>query len=273
MKSLIKNKRLFIRTIALIIGLTLVGLGYGLNFNNSQTPLYIYFLYIFGAIIIFTSTFLIYGIINKNNQLNVKQISLIGVMGALTSILYIFLKFPLPFFPPWLEINFSEIPILITTFAYGPFSGSILVLIKFIIKLPSTITFGVGEFADLILGLVLTITSGLIYKKYHTFKGGIFSMVISMITCSLIAMLINWTILIPAYIKFTNITIEQLVKSLSFIPDINTNNFMICYLFIGVLPFNLFRYTLIFLVTLFLYKRIKFLLDKASNNTNKNTAE
>ena len=95
----------------------------------------------------------------SQHKFTVKEIALIGVQGALASLLYIFVKFPLPIFPSFLDLQVSEIPALITSFMYGPYAGAMVILIRFIIKLPFSGTAGVGEIADLIIGLVVVIIS------------------------------------------------------------------------------------------------------------------
>ena len=41
---------------------------------------------------------------------------------------------------------------------------------------------------------------------------------------------------------------------------VTDSNFMLYYLFVAVLPFNLFRYVLVFAITMILYKRLKSLI-------------
>mgnify|MGYP006983240225 FL=1 len=64
------------------------------------------------------------------------------------------------------DLNFSMIPIIICAFMLGPVDATVIVLIRFLIKLItiSTHTAGVGEIADLIIGASVAITSGVIYN-------------------------------------------------------------------------------------------------------------
>jgi hypothetical protein len=41
---------------------------------------------------------------------------------------------------------------------------------------------------------------------------------------------------------------------------VTDDNFMLYYLFVGVVPFNLFRYVIVFAITFLLYKRLKMLI-------------
>ena len=108
------------------------------------------------------------------------RIAVIAVLSAIAAVLYI-LKFPISvIFPSWLELNFSDIPALIGTFALGPLSGAIIVAVKIVLELlfTGTTTMFVGDFADLILGCAFVVPAGLIYKYHRTFKGALVGLVV-----------------------------------------------------------------------------------------------
>ena len=199
----------------------------------------------------------------QEKKLSVKEISMIGVQGAIASLLYIFVKFNLPFFPSFLDIQVSEIPALITSFAYGPAAGCFVIVVRFIIKLPFTGTAGVGEVADLILGLILVFVSGYIYKKKRTLNGALIGTGLGMSLAIFLGMFVNWLILIPFYIElYFHGSVAPLLGMCSMIPGINESNYMLYYIFFGALPFNIFRYVIVFMLTFILYKRVHFLIKK-----------
>ena len=47
---------------------------------------------------------------------------MIGLFSAVSTILMMF-EIPLPFAPSFYKLDFSELPVLIITFAFGPVSG------------------------------------------------------------------------------------------------------------------------------------------------------
>ena len=100
---------------------------------------------------------------------SIKRIAFVAIFAAISSLLYCYVKFPLPIFPSFLDVNFSMIPIIIAAFMLGPIDGVIIVLIRFLMKLilVGTGTQYVGEIADLVLGLVTTLGCGLTYKFYN----------------------------------------------------------------------------------------------------------
>ena len=98
--------------------------------------------------------------------------------------------------------NKKEIPALITSFAYGPIAGAIVIVIRCLIKLPFTGTACVGELADLLIGLSLVIPAGIIYKRHKSLKGALAAFAISASIATVVALVANWLILIPFYIDF-----------------------------------------------------------------------
>ncbi len=185
------------------------------------------------------------------------RMATIALFSALAGVLYC-LNFPISVaFPSWLELNFSDIPVFIGTFALGPVSGCIIVVVKILLKVIvlGTSTGFVGELADLIIGLGLVLPAGLIYKKHRTFKGAIVAMVAGSLCSTAVALLANWLILIPFYSGVYGMdTLITLMQPL--FPNCTRENFYSYYLWISVLPFNLMRCLIACLVTLPIYKRI-----------------
>lgn len=203
----------------------------------------------------------------ERKTLTSKQMAVIAVQGAISALLYMFVKFPLPFFPSFLDMQVSEIPALITSFMYGPIAGIFVLIIRFVIKIPFTGTMGVGEIADLIIGSLLVIIAGLIYKKHRTIKGALIGLSIGVVFSTVGAALVNWLVLIPFYLQlYFNGSMAPLIGMCSMIPGINESNFMVLYIFIGAVPFNLLRFICVFILTMLLYKRISFLFKKFTNN-------
>ena len=270
---------LFIVVALIGLGLVLTGFLVNLSLKNGFVPpesnpkakysagWYIYLLEISGALIFLCSFGYLYAYLQMKlnlKKMSIKQMSVIAIFSALSVILYYFGKFNLPFFPSWLDIQFSDVPALLTSFMYGPFSGVLVIIVRFFCKLPGTSTVGVGEFADVLIGVTLCIVAGIIYKKHRTLKGAICAMAIGMLSATVMATIANWLILIPAYkeiAKFPQValtgTMDTILGGQGIVTD---SNFMVYYLFIGVIPFNLFRYSLVFVITLLLYKRLKMLI-------------
>ena len=130
------------------------------------------------------------------------RIAMIALFSALAALLYIF-NFALPFaFPAFLEFRFSDVPVLIGTFALGPLSGCVIVVMMVLIKLVcvSTSTMFVGDAADILVGFALVIPAGLIYGRHRTFRGALLSLAAGSVFSTALAVLLNRFALVPAYV-------------------------------------------------------------------------
>jgi len=195
----------------------------------------------------------------------------ISILSALSVLLYNFPKFQLPFFPSFLSVQFSMLPALIGTFSLGPVGGALIVIIKFCFKLLTTRSAGVGEIADLIIGLVVVIVVGVIYLFKKNKKTAFISLIFGICIWTLTALLTNYFVLIPAYAKLYGI--KAVLGLLKIIPGVNESNYMSKYLLYACLPFNLMLSTIVSLVTLLVYKRVSFLFNKIGNEDTKATKE
>ena len=195
---------------------------------------------------------------NKSVSLIVKT----AILSAFSIVLY-FIKFPLPIFPSFLKIQFSNLPLIIGGFVLGPIPGVLICIIRTLCVLPFSNTSYVGELADFLIGISVSLSSSLIYHKWHTKKGGIIGLVVSSFCWVFVGIIANWLILAPFYIKFFfDGNVNIFIGLCSVIPGINQDNYMVLYLFLGILPFNLLLSILCNTVTYFVYKRISFLFDK-----------
>lgn len=188
----------------------------------------------------------------------------IAIFGALSGLLYSFIKFPLPLLPPFLEINFSDVPALIASYAFGPLIGSIVQVVKVLVKIPlvGTSTAYVGEFADIIFGIAIVLPTGLIYKKNRSFKGAIYGAIAGGVFNLIVTSIGNVFVMIPFYIYFffdgNSAILLNMVQSV----NANITNVKLSLLMWGILPFNIIKNTGILLITFIIYKRLSPIIKK-----------
>lgn len=183
----------------------------------------------------------------KNNK--VRNMTAIAIFGALAGILYAMLRFNIPGFPMFLEINFSDVPALISGFAYGPFVGSMVQVVKVLIKIviSPTSTSYVGELSDLLLGVAIVLPTAIFYKKNRTFKGAIIGTLIGVFSHLFLALLINKFILIPFYVKLFSL---EKVASMCLGLDVYGWDLI----FFGILPFNAIKDVIVVILVFLIYK-------------------
>ncbi|MDD2481924.1 MAG: ECF transporter S component, partial [Lutispora sp.] len=86
----------------------------------------------------------------RNSKLQL--ITKIGILSALAFLLYL-VEFPLPFFPPFLQIDLGDLPAIIGAFALGPWVGVIIQLIKNILHvIARSQTGGIGGLVNFLTG-------------------------------------------------------------------------------------------------------------------------
>lgn len=187
-----------------------------------------------------------------------KKIALTAILSTLATILYMFIKFPLPMlFPSFLDFQVSNLPAIIGGFLLGPVYGSLIVIIRFLIKLPFSSTQYVGELADLIIGLAVVISSSIIYIKNKTRKGALIALTTSTVIWVITSVLLNRYVLVPFYIElFFKGDVNAFVNICKIIPGINEQNYMQKYLVYAVLPFNSLLSISVNLITFLVYKRL-----------------
>lgn len=128
-------------------------------------------------------------------------ITKIAILSALSTVLYLFARFPIfPAFPfNVLDMDFSDIPALIGGFSMGPVAGVIIVLIKCVIKLSTSSTMLVGELSNFIVGCALVLPASLYYKFHKTRKGALIALVIGVLVNAAVSIFNNYFITVPLY--------------------------------------------------------------------------
>lgn len=198
-----------------------------------------------------------------SNTQKIKKMVMVAILAGLSVALYYFPKFNLPFLPNFLDFHFSNVPIYIGGFLFGPVSGALIVVIRFLAKLPATQTFAIGEIMDLIIGLSTVLVASIIYHHHKTKKSAIVGLSLSTLIWTGVAVLINWLFIVQFYIElFFGGDIAGFVGYLSMIPGIDGTQFMGPYLLFAIIPFNLILSLLVSMITFILYKRISIIYEE-----------
>ena len=192
---------------------------------------------------------------NNKKKLNTRMIAQIGMLGAIAVVLMLF-EIPLPFAPSFYEIDLSEVPVLIGCFSMGPLAGVLVELIKIILNLciNGSVTAGVGELANFVIGIALVLPAALIYKRKKTKKGAIVGLVTGTLFMTISGCFINAYVMLPTYAKAFGMPIEALVGMGSAVNANITDLFT--FVMFAVVPFNLLKGVLVSIIVLLIYKKI-----------------
>ena len=205
----------------------------------------------------------------RNNSKGLRAASYvakIAMFSALSFILYL-IRFPLPIFPSWLKLHFSDLAAVIAGFALGPLAGCIVAVVRVLLKLmiEGTDTVFVGEAADILIGIALVLPAALVYKDNRSKRGAVVGLIAGGLTSVAAAIIANRFMLIPAYAvtykEFggMNAIVGMLAK---LFPKVTAESFYDYYLWLAVAPFNALRVIVITAVTFIVYKHISRLLGK-----------
>ena len=194
----------------------------------------------------------------KNHSLS--YITKVGILSALAAVLMLF-EFPLPFIaPPFYELDFSELPVLIGSFALGPVAGILIELFKNLLNLliNGTDTAFVGEFANFLMGCAFVLPAAIWYRLKKSRVSALLGMGLGTIALTIVGTLINYFVLIPMYSVLYNLPLDVIVGMGTAINPAITNLPMLVVL--AVAPFNLIKGVIISALTFVLYKRVSPLL-------------
>ena len=197
-------------------------------------------------------------VMKNKNTVYLTKVACLSAVAALLMLL----EFPLPFAPAFYELNFSEVAVLVSGFALGPFAAVLTELIKILLNLVinGTDTAFIGELSNFIMGLAFVLPAAFIYKYKKTLSGAIIGMAVGMVSLAVFGGLVNYFMMIPAYVKFMGFEMDMIIgmgnKVNSSITDLKD------LILFATLPFNLVKGLSCSLVTGLIYKRVSPLLHK-----------
>lgn len=198
----------------------------------------------------------------EKNKKNIATLAKVAVMGAVAAVVML-LEFPLPFIaPPFYQLDLSEYVVLLGGFALGPAAAVGIEAVKIVcnLLLNGTITFGVGEFANFVIGTSFVLTACIIYKYKKTKKGALIAMTVGTLVMMIVGCVVNAYVLIPSFAAAGGYTVDSIVAMAT---DINKNiDSLWKMMLLAVAPFNLIKGVVISALTFLSYKKLAPILKK-----------
>ncbi|RKD33159.1 ECF transporter S component [Thermohalobacter berrensis] len=189
-----------------------------------------------------------------NNQIKV------ALLGAISFIL-MFLNISIPFFPPFLKLDISDLPVIIGLLTIGLNNAIWISVIKNILHLFVSQSLGIGELINFI---IITTYILIFYISYKKFGKILSSLIIATIGTSFISIPVNYYIMFPLYRYILNIKPESILK-LAASSNPLIHNF-IWYFAIIIFPFNIIKFSILSLTSFFvcplIQKKIYFIKNK-----------
>lgn len=195
--------------------------------------------------------------------MNKKQIRILTGSAMLTALAVVlqYAEFPIPIMPPFIKVDFSDLPALIGAFAYGPIAGIIIELLKNVIHLMASGSLFIGELSNFILGAIFTGVAGLIYKKSKTKKMALIAGLSGALAMALFSIFSNYYVVYPIYYKAfapENVILDAYNTILE--PTGRQLKNMMQALLVFNVPFTFIKGAICALVSMLIYKPLSKLL-------------
>lgn len=188
------------------------------------------------------------------------QISIFAAIAVIIA----FFEIPVFFVPSLYKLDFSDSIVLISGFSLGPVAGILTEFLKILIRLliKGSTTFGIGDFANFVMGTSLILPSTIFYKKHRCFKGACIGMLLGICCLIVTAIFTNYFILIPAYENLFSISEINIISLVSSVNPLIVDK--LTFILFAVCPFNLFKGLSVCLIALMLYKKLSVKINNLS---------
>ena len=168
-------------------------------------------------------------------KVNVRTLAMTAILGAVATAL-MFFSFSVPVvLPPFLKMDFSELPALIAAFTMGPVSGAVVCLIKNLVN-------------------TFVVPAGLVYKFRKDRVGAVLGSLVGAVVMAVLSLPINLFISYPAYAVFYGMTTDKVMDMYQVIlPWVET---LPQALLVFNMPFTFCKALCSVIITFVIYKRI-----------------
>lgn len=220
--------------------------------------------YVLGFLLVIVSLFVVAFLLEKAAQkkngiaepvFSVRKIAMTGMFAAIAMILHLF-DFPLPFAPFFYKLDFSELPILVGTFAFGPAAGVMMEFVKILLKIlfKGTSTAFVGDLANFAIGCSLILPASVVYSFKKTKKRAVAACVVGTLCITVFGTAFNAVYLLPAFSRLYGIPMDSLLAMGSEVNGLVKEGSIVSFVVACVAPMNLIKGAAASLVTMLVYK-------------------
>ena len=177
-----------------------------------------------------------------------QKLTLIGILAAMSWVISFF-SFPLLYWTPFLKVDFSDIPILLGMYLYGPISGIAIGAVRSLLSYMASggeAGFPIGDTTAFIATLVYTLPIYYaIRDRTLNRRKVLLSTITGMITLTLTMALLNWLVVAPLYMRVMGFSVGPIRE----------------YLALSVVPFNLAKGLLVSTIFFTIFYQLKDHLD------------
>ncbi len=192
-----------------------------------------------------------------NTAFSTKQMVMVALLSALA---YSLMLVHLPFkYLGFLELEFSDVPAVIASLAYGPSAGVLVELIKNLIKaITATTTGGVGELSNFLTSACFVAPLGFIFHKSTKKAKVILSFVVANIGFVLSGILVNYFITVPLYANLFGGMEAVVGVASATVPAVKD---LATVVILGITPFNVVKGILVSITGYMVFKAVRNVLQ------------
>ncbi|SRR5690625_275289 len=155
------------------------------------------------------------------------KLVVLSLLAAVSLVLF-FISFPLPLLPPYLKVDFSDIPALLAGLIFSPLAGVLVVLMKNLLYfVASGASDPIGVAANFIAGSLFVFPVAYLYHRFQGVKSIVSGLVIGTVVMAIVMSVLNYFIILPAYSLLIGMEMNETIKWISVVG--------------GVLPFNFIK--------------------------------
>ena len=147
-------------------------------------------------------------------------------------------------------------------FALGPWAAVCIEALKIALNLliGGTITMGVGELTNFLIGLSFVLPATIIYQRDKTRKHALLGLIAGTICMTILGGLLNYFVMLPAYSYFMNLPLDRIIE---FGHAVNPNiNGLLALVLMATTPFNVLKGVLCSIVVFLSYKKVSPVIKK-----------
>lgn len=199
----------------------------------------------------------------KGKLFTTRMMAVVGMFSAIAVVLHI-LDFPLPFLAPgFYEVDFSELPVMIGSFAFGPVAGVMIEFCKILLKLmiKGTSTAFVGDLANFTVGCSLLLPASAVYEFCKCKKGAVIGCIAGIICMTAFGTFFNAIYLLPKFVELYGLpSMDSIIEAGKAVnPGIKDVTTFVC---LAVAPLNLLKSGTVSLITMIIYKPLSPILKE-----------
>lgn len=188
---------------------------------------------------------------SNGSSSNLVKLIVLALLGTISFVL-MFLSFPLPFLPPYLKIDFSDVPALMAGLIFSPLTGIVVVAVKNLLYLVIGTGEPVGVAANFLAGTIFVLPVAYFYHRYKSVKSIISGLIIGTVIMAISMSILNYVVILPIYAWFMGME------------EMRTEGAMRIAVLAGVLPFNVLKGVIVGMFFVPFYNKMRSWIDQKS---------